>query len=124
MNSKTIYELSNHIVDTWLQVSPEYVKIDVIKQKCISYLDSLKNKLECLNHAPPIEKRAILEIVFTGETSCPEPPYEKYKDLYDYDDTYDRDYMAELLTCNKDYHGEENFLDEVDKLLFQYFLNN
>ncbi len=127
MNPKTINELSDHIVDTWLQVSPEYVKIDVIKQQCVSHLLSLKNKLECLNHAPPIEKQAMLEIVLTGDTSHPEPPYEKYKDLYDYGDqeTHDRDHIGELLTCSyKGYHGEENFLDEVDKLLFQYFLNN
>ncbi len=124
MNSNTIYELSDYIVDTYLRVSPKYVKLDIIKQECVSYLTSLKNKLERLYYEPPIEKIAVIDFIFTGDSLHPEPPYEKYKDLYD-EDTYHKHYIPKLLTCNsKEYDGEDYFATEVNHIIYKYFLND
>jgi hypothetical protein len=117
-----ILELSNQIVDKYLQVSPEYVNIDIIRTKIYNYLLSVDIELATLKDEPYHEIVGALKLIILGQCSIEEETIKEYQCIYG---AYDKNVLRKFLTadckcCNND---NFTFMIQVNETVFTYFIN-
>lgn len=116
MDLKNCGELANKLISEHLQVSPEYVKVDVIKQEVFLFLHNIESGLSVIKDKPHKEIITIIETVMLKD------PIEEIgfdESLYD---LYERDHLVKLLTAGyKAWDGEPTFMEDVENLMSAYF---
>lgn len=117
-----ILELSNQIVDNYLQVSPEYVNLDIIRTKIYSYLLSVDIELIQLSDEPEHEIVGALKLIILGQCSIEEQTIKEYQCIYG---AYDKNVLRKLLTADCKCCNDDNitFMTQVNETIFSYFIN-